>query len=55
MGIVVGGLMGLSLGFRVGTKRTVLIFKQHFPSSAQLNALVSALLKTHRDLLEKKP
>lgn len=48
LGWSLGLLMGLSLGFRVGTKRTILIFKRHFPTSQMMADVVKAIL-------EKKP
>ena len=51
-----GLLMGLSLGYRFGTQRTVMIFKKHFPTTQTLNALVSILLKASKSAEEtKKP
>ena len=40
-----GLMMGLSLGFRVGTRRTIILFQRHFPSTETLNKLVKVLLE----------
>ena len=40
-----GLLMGLSLGFRVGTRRTIILFTQHFPTLSTMNELVRHLFK----------
>lgn len=44
LGFALGVIVGLSLGFRVGTQRAILIFKRHFPTSAMMNDVVRALL-----------
>ena len=40
---MLGILMGLSLGFRVGTRRTIVLFSQTFPTLKTMNDLVKAL------------
>jgi hypothetical protein len=52
---MLGLLMGLSLGFRVGTKRTVILFTQHFPTLRTMNALVKNLFNISNQLLKVDP
>lgn len=55
-GFAVGMIMGLSLGFRIGTRRTIILFTKHFPTLNTMNQLVALLFKVANRLTaeEKK-
>ena len=49
-----GMVIGLSLGFQLGTKRTIILFTRHFPTVVTMNELVKQLFRIANKLTNEK-
>ena len=52
---IFGMIVGLSLGFHLGTKRTVILFLKYFPSNQTMLQLVKTLFAISNRLNDAKP
>ena len=57
LGGIFGMIVGLSLGFRIGTKRTIMLFTRYFPTLQTMDQLVKVLFSIANRLEKegKKP